>query len=55
MKSPKIARTRLCQALVENELKAAGCDIVLDKQRLLNTPDKDTLEALRQAVHTIVE
>lgn len=42
-------------ALVEDELKAAGCDIVLDKQRLLNTPDKDTLEALREAVHTIVE
>ena len=41
-------------ALVENELKAAGCDIVLDKQRLLNTPDKDTLEALREAVHTII-
>lgn len=42
-------------ALVEDELKAADCDIVLDKQRLLNTPDKDTLEALREAVHTIVE
>ena len=42
-------------ALVEDELKAAGCDIVLDKQRLLNTPDKDTLEALREAVHTIIE
>ena len=40
--------------LVEEELKAAGCDIVLDKQRLLNTPDENTLEALREAVHTII-
>ena len=35
-------------------LAAAGCDIVLDKQRLLNTPDENTLEALREAVHTII-
>ena len=40
--------------LVEEELKAAGCDIVLDKQRLLNTPDENTLEALREAVHSII-
>ena len=39
--------------LVEDELKAAGCEIVLEKQRLLNTPDKETTEKLREAVHSI--
>lgn len=42
-------------AQVEEQLKAAGCDIVLEKQRIANVPTKAQLAALTEAVQQIDE
>ncbi|WP_298593187.1 flavodoxin domain-containing protein, partial [uncultured Mitsuokella sp.] len=42
-------------AQVEEQLKAAGCDIVLEKQRIANVPTKAQLVALTEAVQQIDE
>ncbi|BEU87983.1 FprA family A-type flavoprotein [Selenomonas sp. TAMA-11512] len=42
-------------AQIEEELKASGCEIILDKQRILNVPSEDNLAALRKAVHEAVK
>lgn len=38
---------------VEEELKAAGCEIVLDKQRLANVPSAEDLQKLTDAVQSL--
>lgn len=42
-------------ALVEEQLKASGCDIVLEKQRIANVPTAEQLKALTEAVQGICE
>ena len=37
-------------ALVEDELKAAGCEIILDKVRVANLPTKDQLDDLTEKI-----
>ena len=39
--------------LVEEELKAAGCEIVLEKQRQANVPSAEDLQKLTAAVQAI--
>ena len=41
-------------AQVEEELKAAGCEIVLEKQRIANVPTAEQLKALTEAVQGIL-
>ena len=40
-------------AQVEDELKAAGCEIVLDKVRIANVPTSDQLQDLTEQIKTI--
>lgn len=40
---------------IEEELKAAGCEIILEKQRILNVPTKDDINVLCKAVEDAVK
>ena len=40
-------------AQVEDELKAAGCDIVLDKVRIANIPSKEQLQELTNQINNL--